>query len=237
MWKHNNSCIFFEILFSTIELIEYYSSLNEEIYNLSSLDENILKLFKKFLSPPLHQQINSSYQQIFSDKNLKLFFNSSEHYMTMIVILLMIFITIFKKPSIEKNENSTNVNGKIRKASSVTASPVKRKESRVEIKTNLNNILSEKMCKNKNCVICGKEFIGLLLFKTNSFSQSQTILIDSEDKLFNNKRRKSIEVCSSPIGKGKNFESANPQKKNSALQKYIQDVNNYNKKLKFLFIG
>ena len=93
------------------------------------------------------------------------------------------------------------------------------------------------MCKNKNCLICGKEFIGLLLFKTNSFSQSQTILIDSEDKLFNNKRRKSFEVCSSPIGKGKNFESANPQKKNSALQKYIQDVNNYNKKLKFLFIG
>jgi hypothetical protein len=224
MWKHNNYYIFYEILFSTIELIEYYSTLNEEIYNLSSLDDNILKLFKKFLSPPLLQQINSSYQQIFSDKNLKLYLNSSEHYMNMIVILLMIFITILKKPLAEKNENSTINNGKIRKASSVTSSPIKRKESRVEIKTNLKNILSEKMCKNKSCVICGKEFIGSLLLKTSNFTQSQTILIDHEDKIFTKIRRKSIGECSSPIGKGKNFETTNSQKKNSALQKYIQDV-------------
>jgi hypothetical protein len=224
MWKHNNSSVFYEILFSTLELIEYYSSNNGEIYNLSTLDENILKLLKKFLTPPLLQQINSSYQNIFSDKNLKLFLNSSEHYMNMIVVLLMIFLTILKKPSVEKTGNSTNSNAKIIKASSVTSSPVKRKESREDIKTNLNNFLSEKMCKNKSCVICGKEFIGSLLFKTSNFSRSQTILIDPDVKLLINKRRKSIGECSSPLDKGKNFDTTNSQKKNSALQKYIQDV-------------
>jgi hypothetical protein len=82
-------------------------------------------------------------------------------------------------------------------------------------------LLTEKMCKNKSCLVCGKDFLVGILSKSSNFSRSQTIITDADEKPLLIQRRKTIGECMSPAETSKKFES---QKKNSDYHKYIKNV-------------
>jgi hypothetical protein len=169
------------------------------------------------MTPPLLQQINLGFQNIFTDKNIKLLFNTSKHLMTMTVILIMVFFTVLKKQSGSGN-NTLTLNST---SNSVNSSPIKIKDKKEDIKNSLNNLLFEKMCKNKSCLVCGKDFLVGILSKSSNFSRSQTIITDADEKPLLIQRRKTIGECMSPAQTSKKFES---QKKNSDYHKYIKNV-------------
>lgn len=221
-WKHNNFSVFYSTLTSTLVRID-------EIFEMQSkvtIDDLILNLVKNFLTAGLLQKINTGYDYIFSDDNLKFMMTADKHSLKIAIILIMVFFTFYQKSNFlaqsDMKDNKQQSKAKLNKE---------------EVYCSLNKMLTENVCNSKNCPICTNEVISNLIFKTSSYSFTRASVSDNtiitikpansinNEKVLFKSTKKSIKDYLSPMtSEIKIGLVMNGKKTNSDFQKYMENV-------------
>jgi len=214
-FKHRKYDEFYEILFNLIFTLD---SLGEIETNAKIVDENILKLIKKFITSNTILLINSQYDNLLSDRNIILLLTISKHTIKVTLILIMIFFTHSKKI----NFNDENM-----------------KYSKDDLISKLNNLLKKYLCNNDQrddkfmfitekenyCIVCSSTAVNNILnddiihTKTTNY-KSNSMEINSEHNNFD--KNKSI---SKYLPSDYDLNCNISEIKNSDLKVYISNVN------------
>jgi len=190
-WKHQNFKVFYDEIYSVLNM------LNKEIENINILvDECTIKLFKKFITLKTIFQINKNYQNVFSDKNIKILL-SSDHTLYLTIILVLVVFTLTKKT-----------------------------EATEEVRNDVHKLLANKTCKQKLCPICSKDILEILIAQMSqpdfNYKTSPNKIID-EKKLFN-MRRKINDFISPNYRSMLDIDKIRDKKQNSDFHTYLDNV-------------
>jgi hypothetical protein len=190
-WKNQNFKVFYDELYSVLNM------LNKEIENINILvDECTIKLFKKFITLKTIFQINKNYQNVFSDKNIKILL-STDHTLYLTIIIVLIVFTLSKKT-----------------------------ETFEEVRKDVDRLLANKTCKQKLCPICSKDILDTLINQLSQpdfiYKTSPNKIID-EKKLFN-MRRKINDFISPNYRSMLDIDRIREKKQNSDFHTYLDNV-------------
>lgn len=189
-WKHQNFKVFYDEIYSVLNMLNKENEMTNFL-----VDECTIKLFKKFITLKTIFQINKYYQNVFSDKNIKILLSSC-HTLYLTIIIVLIFLTLSKK--------TDNYNDHLER----------------DILKYLNN----KTCRSKLCPICSKDILDTLISQMSqpdfNYRTSPNKVVIDEKKLFNMRRK--INDFISP--NYKSMLDIDKLKQNSDFHTYIDNV-------------